>query len=99
MKNKHIFNVVETLYESIQQKFQRELNPEHLYSIIWNKVKKSRNRLNEHNILDGYECQCPICRSQDVALLYGVKERYITSLETPYKTSRNNPKRLKEQLI
>ena len=38
MKNKHIFNVVETLYESIQQKFQRELNPEHLYSIIWNKM-------------------------------------------------------------
>ena len=98
MKNKHIFNVVETLYESIQQKFQREVNPEKLYSIIWNKVKKSKNKLNEHNFIDGYDCQCPICKSQDTNLIYGVKERYSPSLETPYKTSRYNS-RIKEQLI
>ena len=99
MKNKHIFNVVEKLYESIQRKFQRELNPEHLYSIIWNKVKESRNRLNEHNIIDGYECQCPVCRSQDTELIYGVKERFTPSLKHKYQISPNNPKRLKEQLI
>ena len=99
MKNKHLFNVVEKIFSSINRKFKGKYDPQELYSAIWNKVKKSRNKINEHNYIDGYECQCAVCRSQEVELLYGVKERYLPSTETPYKTSRYNSKRIKEQLI